>query len=123
RPRQDLIRLHPGRTMRTPRVYRTEAIVLHHRELGEADKVLTLYSPDLGKFDAIAKGVRRPTSRKSGHLEELSHSTLLLAHGRTLEVVTQCELLESFAGLREDLSRLGAAVYLAELVERFSAER
>jgi DNA repair protein RecO (recombination protein O) len=79
--------------MRSARVYRTEAIVLHHREIGEADKVLTIYSADQGKFDAIAKGVRRPTSRKSGHLEELSHSSLLLAHGRTLDVVTQCEVL------------------------------
>jgi DNA repair protein RecO (recombination protein O) len=109
--------------MRSARVYRTEAIVLHHREIGEADKVLTIYSADQGKFDAIAKGVRRPTSRKSGHLEELSHSSLLLAHGRTLDVVTQCEVLESFASLRDDLSRLSAAVYLAELVERFSVER
>jgi DNA repair protein RecO (recombination protein O) len=109
--------------MRPARVYRAEAIVLRHRKIGEADKVLTLYSAEHGKFDAVAKGVRRPTSRKSGHLEELSHSSLLLAHGRTLDIVTQCEVLDSFASLRSDLRRLSAALYLAELVDRFSAEQ
>jgi DNA repair protein RecO (recombination protein O) len=109
--------------MRVPRVYRAEAVILRHRKIGEADRILTIFSAEHGKFDVVAKGVRRPASRKSGHLEELSHSSLLLAQGRTLDVVTQCEMLESLAPLRTDLERLSAAVYLAELVDRFSAER
>lgn len=109
--------------MRSPRIYRIEAVVLRHRKIGEADRVLTVFSADQGKFDVIAKGVRRPTSRKSGHLEELSHSSLLLAQGRSLDVVTQCEVIESLANLKSDLERLSAAFYLAELVNRFTAER
>jgi DNA repair protein RecO (recombination protein O) len=109
--------------MRAPRVYRTEAIVLRHRRIGEADTILTLYTPEHGKFDAIAKGVRRPTSRKSGHLEELSRSSLLLARGHSLDVITQCQLIESFTSLRSDLPRLSRALYVAELVDRFSADR
>jgi DNA repair protein RecO (recombination protein O) len=109
--------------MRSSRLYRTDAIVLRHRKIGEADKILTLYTPQSGKFDVIAKGIRRPTSRKAGHLEELSQSSLLLARGRTLDVVTQCELVQGFAALRSDLARLSAGLYLAELVDRFSPER
>jgi DNA repair protein RecO (recombination protein O) len=97
--------------------------VLRHRKIGEADRVLTVFSADQGKFDVIAKGVRRPTSRKSGHLEELSHSSLLLAQGRSLDVVTQCEGIESLAGLRSNLEQLSAAFYISELVDRFAAER
>lgn len=109
--------------MRPPRVYRTEAVILRDRKIGEADKVLTLFTAEQGKFDAIAKGVRRPMSRKSGHLEVLSHSSLLLAHGRSLDVITQCETLASFSPLRDDLQRLSRALYVSELVDRFTMER
>jgi DNA repair protein RecO (recombination protein O) len=109
--------------MRDNHVYRTEAIILKHRNIGEADRVLTVLTPRFGKFDVIAKGVRRPASRKGGHLEEISLSSLLLARGRTFDVVTQCEVVDSLASLRQDLPRLSAALYLAELANRFSAER
>jgi DNA repair protein RecO (recombination protein O) len=98
-------------------------VVLRHRRLGEADRILTIISRDQGKFDVVAKGVRRPRSHKSGHLEELSHSSLLLAKGRSLDTVTQCETVESFASLRTGLEALGAGIYIAELVERFTEER
>ena len=109
--------------MRPARVYRAEAIILRDRKLGEADKVITLYTAEYGKLDAVAKGVRRITSRKRGHLEELSQSSLLLAHGRTLDVITQTETVASFAALRSDLERLSRALYVAELVNRFTVER
>jgi DNA repair protein RecO (recombination protein O) len=109
--------------MRPPRVYRAEAIILRDRRLGEADKIITLYTAEYGKLDAVAKGVRRLTSRKRGHLEELSQSSLLLAHGRNLDVVTQSETIASFAALRSDLERLSRALYVAELVDRFTVER
>src|SRR5580700_1429490 len=99
--------------MRPSRLYRTEALILRERRIGEADKILTLYSLDRGKFDAIAKGVRRPTSRKSGHLEVLTRVSLLLASGRSLDVITQSETVESFAVLRDDLERLSRAIYVA----------
>ncbi len=108
---------------RIPRVYRTEAIVLRQRKLGEADRILTLYSPQLGKVEAVAKGVRRQTSRKAGHLEPLTWSTLLLAHGQNLDIVTQSETVESFMALRQDLQRLARGIYCAELVDRFSEPR
>src|SRR5215212_6360812 len=109
--------------MRVQRVYTTEAVVLRVRRLGEADSILTLLSADLGKIDAVARGVRKPTSRKSGHLEMLTHSTLLLAHGSNLDIITQAEALHTFLPLREDLRRLGGGLYTAELIDHFMMER
>jgi DNA repair protein RecO (recombination protein O) len=109
--------------MTVPKVYKTNAIVLRQRKLGEADKILTLYTPNLGKLDAVAKGVRRPRSKLAGHVEPLTYSTLLLARGRELDIVTQAQTLEVFLPLREELERTGRALYVAELVDRFTPER
>jgi DNA repair protein RecO (recombination protein O) len=110
--------------MTTPRLYKTEAIVLRQRKLGEADRILTLHTPAYGKLDAKAKGVRKTTSRMSGHLQPLSRCMVQLARGRSgLDVIAGCETLESFQALREDLDRLSRALYAAELADRFLAER
>jgi DNA repair protein RecO (recombination protein O) len=109
--------------MPPPRVYKTAAIVLRHRKLGEADKILTLFTPNYGKLDAVAKGVRRPTSKLAGHVEPLTYSALLLAKGRELDIVTQAETLEPLTPLREDLERVGRGLYAAELVDRFTPDR
>ena len=108
--------------MPAPRVYKTEAIVLRQRKLGEADKIVVLYTPNYGKLEAVAKGVRRPKSRLAGHLEVLTYTSAMLAQGRNLDVVTQAQAIESFAPLRDDLHRLSRALYAAELVDRFSPE-
>ncbi len=105
------------------RVYKTPAIVLRQRKLGDADKIVTLYTANLGKLDAVAKGVRRVTSRLAGPVEPLSHGSFLLAHGRNLDIITQAQSIEAFQPLREDLSRLSRALYAAELVDRFTEER
>ncbi len=104
------------------RLYRVEAIILKRTDFGEADRLLTLLTPNLGKWRAIAKGARKPSSRKSGHVELFSHSTLLLAKGRDLDIITQAETIETFMPLRSSLERLGYAYYLGELVDRFSEE-
>ena len=109
--------------MPAPRVYKTTGIVLRHRKLGEADKILTLFTPNQGKLDAVAKGVRRPASKLAGHVEPLIYSTFLLAQGRELDIVTQAETVEPLTPLREDLERVGRALYAAELIDRFTPER
>lgn len=106
-----------------PRVYRCEAVVLRQRRLGEADRILTLFTPQLGKVEAVAKGVRKQTSRKAGHLEPLTLSSLLVASGRSLDIITQAQTIESFVTLREDLQRLARGMYVAELVDRFTETR
>ncbi len=104
------------------RLYKTEAIVLRQRRLGEADRILTVYTPARGKMDVKAKGVRKTTSRMSGHLQPLTRCLLQMAQGHISDVVTGCETLESFRALREDLDRLSRAFYAAELVDRMTAE-
>lgn len=105
-----------------PRVYKTEGVILRRRNIGEADSIFTVYSDDLGKFDAVARGVRKARSRMRGHLEPLTRSRLMVARGRSLDVFTQAETVTAYRALREDLERSAAALYCAELVDRFAAE-
>ncbi|HEX5368065.1 MAG TPA: DNA repair protein RecO [Dehalococcoidia bacterium] len=109
--------------MPRPRVYKTQAIVLRQRKLGEADKIVTLYTSHQGKVDAVAKGVRRTKSRLAGHLEPLTLGSYLLAEGRELDIVTQAETVEAFPGLRADLDRVSRGLYCAELVDRLTPDR
>lgn len=105
------------------RVYRTEVIVLRRTDFGEADRLLTVFTPHRGKLRLIAKGARKPTSRKSGHVELFSYGQFLVAVGRELDIITQAETLEPFLPLREDLLRTTYAYYVAELADAFTAER
>lgn len=107
---------------RIPRVTRTEALVLRHRRLGDADRIVTLLTPSRGKVDAVAKGALRPRSRLAGHLEPLVRVEVLLAHGRSLDIVTQAQMIDGFPALHADLDRLSTAMYLVELTDRMTVE-
>jgi len=109
--------------MPPPRVYTTPAIVLRQRKLGEADKIVTLYTARFGKVDAVAKGVRKARSRMAGHVEPLTHANFQLAKGKSLDVVTQVETAEPFQALRDDLDRLSRALYACELLDKFTELR
>ncbi|MDP9271504.1 MAG: DNA repair protein RecO [Chloroflexota bacterium] len=101
------------------RLYKTEAIVLRSMDLGEADRVLTVLTPRLGKLRIVAKGIRRPRSRLGGGLEPFSDVQLVLAIGRTFDVVTQISIENPHLGLRDDLHATAEAWYLVELADRF----
>jgi DNA repair protein RecO (recombination protein O) len=104
------------------RSYRTQAIILGHKDYGEADRILKVFTFEKGKITAIAKGVRRIRSRKAGHLEPFTRVTLLLAKGRNMDIVTQAETVDNYSGLRGDLQRLGYASYVVEVLDRFTYE-
>ena len=101
------------------RLYKTEAIVLRSMDLGEADRILTVLTPRLGKLRIAAKGIRRTRSRLGGGLEPFSDVQLVLAVGRTFDVVTQVAVTDPHLGLRDDLQATAAAWYVAELADRF----
>ncbi|RLT43356.1 MAG: DNA repair protein RecO [Chloroflexi bacterium] len=101
--------------------YRTQAVILRRRDYSEADRILTVYTPRLGKVELIAKGVRKTTSRKAGHLELFSHASLLVAQARTWDIVTEATTMESFLHLRGDLDCIGWAGYVCELVDAFGS--
>lgn len=109
--------------MPAPRRYATEAIVLSRFDYGEADRILTLITPTGGKLKAIAKGIRKPTSRLGGSLEPFAELRLALAHGRTFDVVTQVSIVHPWLRLRDDLVSFGTASYLAELADGTLEER
>lgn len=108
--------------MARERTTKTEAVVLRRSDFGEADRLLTLYSRDMGKVRAIAKGARKPQSRKTGHVELFMRTQFLLARGQELDIITQAELVEPYRPLRDDLVRATYASYVVELLDAFTPE-
>jgi DNA repair protein RecO (recombination protein O) len=109
--------------MPRPRSYKTRAIVLAHLDLGEADRIITLLTPEDGKIRAIAKGVRRPRSRIGGSVEPFAELDLVLARGRNLDVITQVGVAHAWLRLRDRLESTAMAWYLGELADRAVEER
>ena len=109
--------------MPRPRSYKTRAIVLAHLDLGEADRIITLLTPEDGKLRAIAKGVRRSRSRIGGSVEPFAELDLVLARGRDLDVITSVALAQAWLNLRDELESTAMAWYLGELADRAVEER
>ncbi len=103
--------------MSRPRIYSVEAVVLRSSPIGEADRLLTVLTPSIGKLRITARGVRRTKSKLGGHLEPLTRSTLTIARGQNLDTATGADAREMFSALKENLPRLSAALYLTELVD------
>ena len=104
------------------RSFRVDAVVLRHSDYGEADRLLTLYTRQLGKTRAIAKGARKIASRKAGHIEPFTHVRLQLAKGRDTLIVTQADTVDAYLPLRDDLILTSQASYVLELLDRFTYE-
>ncbi len=100
-------------------LYRTKALVLRSRNLGEADRVLVLFSAECGKFEAVVKGARRQRSRFVGNTLPFNYFEGLFFTGKNLDSLSQVELVHSFSRLREDLSRFAYASFWVELVDGF----
>lgn len=105
------------------RSIRVHAIILRHADWGEADRLVTLYTREQGKIRAVAKGARKITSRKAGHLEPFTHVKLQLSRGRDLFIVTQADTIDAYLPLRETLVLTGYASYVVELLDRFVYEQ
>lgn len=105
------------------RVYTTGVIVLHRINLAEHDKILTLYTEERGKLNAVAKGARKPVSKLAGATELFTHSRMQLAVGSHLDIVTQAEIRDAFQHTRSDLARIAYASVMAEILDRSVEER
>jgi DNA repair protein RecO (recombination protein O) len=101
------------------RAYKTDAFVLRGRNLGEADRIFTLFTRSRGKLDAVAKGVRRVKSHVAGKLEFLTEASLTLHAGRSLDVITSAAILHSEWERLVDPGAFAAAHVVAELVDAF----
>src|ERR687893_725854 len=105
-----------------PGIYKDEGIVLKTIKLGEADRIITLFTRDSGKLRAVAKGIRKTKSRFGGRLEPFTRAALIVYRGRNLDTITSADILTSFRVVREDYARLTAAATLAEIVEKITPE-
>lgn len=104
--------------------YRDEAVVLRSIKLGEADRIVTLFTRDHGKVRAVAKGVRKTKSRFGGRLEPFNRLQVLLYRGKgDLDTITSADVEEANVGLRRDYLNLAAAGTVAEVVERITPDR
>lgn len=114
---------HWQKEMSALALYRTEAVVIRTRNLGEADKILTLFTKKEGKVNAVARGSRRTRSRFLGISQPLTHSRLLIFRGENLDSVSQGEILHAWLHLREDLLKMAYATYIVELLDQLTEER
>ena len=106
-----------------PGLYRDEGVVLRAIKLGEADRIVTIFTQGHGKIRAVAKGIRKTTSKFGARLEPTSRVALQCYKGRELDIVTQAETLESNRALREEYALLTRAVPMLEAVDQVAQER
>ncbi|MFP3975638.1 MAG: DNA repair protein RecO [Dehalococcoidia bacterium] len=109
--------------MPATKIYKTEAIILKHANLREADRVITLYTPNLGKLRVVVKGARRTTSKLGGHVQPLTRCSLMLARGRNMDTLTQSQIIDSFPQIHDDLLLTAQALYLVELTDAFTFDQ
>lgn len=105
-----------------PRTYSTEAVVLGSHKLGDADRVVTLFTRDHGKTPAVVKGVRKIRSRFGGRLEPFTHLAVQLHEGRNLHTLTGADTIRTHAALRDDSASLRAGLAFVDMLGRATAE-
>lgn len=104
-------------------LYKIEGIVLRRRPLGEADRLVTVLSKDHGKMTVVAKGARRPRSRFGGRLEPPTRVRALLAEGRSLDIISQVDVIDAYRALRGGLGPIGLTNVVLEMADRALADR
>jgi DNA repair protein RecO (recombination protein O) len=105
-------------------LFRDTGVVLRTYRLGEADRIIVLMTEEHGKVRAVAKGVRRTSSKFGARLEPLTHVDLLLWQGRSeLDIINQVEVIETFRHVREDLGRVAKGLSLLEVTDQIAQER
>ena len=102
--------------------YKTTGIILKRSNLGEADRIITICTNDRGKIRVVAKGVRKTLSKLAGHLELFCLSSLQLAEGRNLDVLTGAQIKQCFTKLRQNLTKMRCAYYICEIIDKLTEE-
>lgn len=102
--------------------FTSEGFILARRNFGEADRIIDVYSKGKGKISLIAKGVRRPKSRKRGHLEIFSKISFQVAFGKGMGILTEAETIDSFQEVRKSIKKVSLAYYFMEVVGKITHE-
>jgi DNA repair protein RecO (recombination protein O) len=108
--------------MSDPREYETEAIVIRKTKLGEADSILTFFTPRLGKIQGFARSLRKPKSKMAGHLELLTYSNVSFTRGHNIDTIVGAQTINAFLPIKDDLWLMSCGLYISELVNQFTAE-
>jgi len=108
--------------MADARIYSVHAIVLKRRNIGESDRVLTLFTKEYGKITVLAKGVRKIVSRRAPHIEIFTQATIMLHRAKTWDILTDAQTLSGYATLRKDLTKVSAAYFLCEIIDQLLPE-
>src|SRR5687767_14179182 len=106
-----------------PGLYKDEGIVLKTIKLGEADRIVTIFTRSNGKVRAVAKGVRKTKSRFGARLEPFTWAHLMIYRGRNLDTITAVDIIRSFDAVRTDYRSLTSASALVDVVEKITPER
>jgi DNA repair protein RecO (recombination protein O) len=106
----------PGRS------YQAEALIIRRADLGEADRLITAFTPGMGKLRAVAKGARRPKSKLGGNVELFTCSLLQISRARSLDIITQAQAIENFLPLRDSLELTSCGFYICEVIDAFTEE-
>ena len=101
---------------------KVEGIILKRRNLGEADRILTVFTLQKGKISVLAKGVRRITSRRAGNVELLNRVSMYLHQAKTFLILTEATSLDTYQKLKEDLTLSTYAFHIIELIDKLTAE-
>lgn len=107
--------------MTLPRTYRAVGLTLRKSAVGEADLVSALYTREHGKLEVLARGARRITSRLVGHFEPLTLVRLSIARGRSLDIVSEAEVVHAFPEVKAGYAVTARGLHVAELIDGFSA--
>jgi len=103
--------------------FKTEGVVIKRKNFGEADRILTVFTRNHGKIKVLAKGVRRITSRRGPNVELFNLVELIIHKGKTLDILTEAEVKNTFPKVRENLDIVGLAFHVCELIEELCPER
>ncbi|MBH8555732.1 DNA repair protein RecO [Nostocaceae cyanobacterium CENA357] len=98
------------------RTYKATGINLKTQALGESDRIVTILTQEFGLIRAVAPGARKHNSSLGGRSGMFVVNELLIAKGRSLDKITQAQTLKTYPGLAQDLGKLSASQYLAEIV-------
>jgi DNA repair protein RecO (recombination protein O) len=109
--------------MRPLRIYTAEGIILKRISTGEADRIITVFTKQFGKIRMVARGVRKITSRRAGHLEVFTHGVYTLHGGHTIDLVSEASTIRSGSLFDTDAPRLEYAYCTCELVDQLLADR
>lgn len=109
--------------MSQPRIYQAIGIVIKRKNVGEADRVLTIFTRQYGKIRVIAKGIRKITSRRAGHLELFQPSSLIIHKGKTWDIISGASQLEQTMHSFTILEQINACYYISELIDVLLPER